>query len=191
MKLPVTFLCATLAAGAAFADPYSTAMRQAITAANSGAGSGEEVPPPATSAPPQNNPPPNPVLQATLQNIADLQNDFAVIAGATGTNSLTGLKPSMTTHLAAAAQGTKASQASVSKLADDLLAAIGGNEKLRAQLPKLAQFTHASFNGSQLTDDQKKMIFDGAQKILTGAGVSPDGAARVVEDLKSIAGETK
>lgn len=176
-------------AGAAQADPYSIAKRQAITAAN--AGSGQEAPPQATPPPPQNNPPPNPVLQATLQNIADLKNDFAVIAGATGTNALTAVKSSLMTHLAAAAQGAKASQASTSKLADDLSAAMAGNDKLRAQLPKLAQFAHASFNGSQITDAQQKMIFDGVQKILTGAGVPPDGAAGVVEDLKAIAIETK
>ena len=189
MKRLVALFCAVLAVNAALADPFSTALRQARNAANGG--SGGDTSPSESTPPSQNNPPPNPVLQATLQNIADLKDDFAVIAGATGTNSLTALKSSLVTHLAAAAQGAKASQASVSKLADDLSVAIAGNEKLRAQLPKLAQFAHASFNGSQLTDAQQKMIFDGAQKILTGAGVSPDGAAGVVEDLKAVAGETK
>jgi hypothetical protein len=35
------------------------------------------------------------------------------------------------------------------------------------------------------------MIFDGVRKILSGAGVSADGAAVVIDDLKTIAGETK
>ncbi len=176
-------------AGEALADPYSTAMRQARTAAN--AGSGQEIPTPAAPPPPQNNAPPNPALQATLQNVVDLRNDLTAIAGATGTNVLIAFKSSLTNHLAAAAQGAKASQASTSKLADDLSVAIAGNDKLRAQLPKLAQFAHASFNGSQLTDAQQKMIFDGVQKILTGAGASPEAAATVVDDFKAIAGETK
>ena len=189
MKLLVTLFCATLVAGAAFADPFSTALRQARTAANGG--SGGDAAPAETPPPPQNQPPPNPVLQATLQNIADLQNDFAVISSVSGTNAVAGVKSSLTVHLTAASQGAKAPQASVSKLTDDLLAAIAGNEKLRAQLPKLAQFTHASFNGSQLTDAQKKMIFDGVKKILTDAGTASDGAAGVVEDLKAIVTETR
>ena len=189
MKALVTLFCALLAAGAALADPYSTAIRQARTAAN--AGSGQETPPPATP-PPQNNAPPNPALQATLQNIADLRNDLTAISSSTGTNRLAALKSSLTNHLAAAAQGAKkASQESISKLADDLSAAIAGNEKLRAQLPKLAQFAHASFNGSQLTEAQQKMIFDGVQKILTGAGAPADGVAGVVDDFKTIVGETE
>ena len=189
MKLLVTFLCAMLVSSAAFADPFSTALRQARTAANGG--SGGDASPPATPPPPQNNPPSNPALQATLKNISDLQSDFSAITQTTGTNALTALKSSLASHFAAAAQGAKASQASGSKLADDLSTALAGNDKLRAQLPKLAQFTHASFNGSQLTDAQRKMILDGVQKILAGAGVPPDGAAGVVEDLKTIAGETK
>ena len=188
MKALVTLFCALFAAGAALADPYSTAIRQARTAAN--AGSGQETPPPATP-PPQNNAPPNPALQATLQNIVDLRNDLTAISSATGTNALTASKSSLTTHLAEAAQGAKASQESISKLADDLSAAIAGNEKLRAQLTKLAQYAHAIFNGSQLTEAQQKMIYEGVQKILTGAGVPLEGAAGVVDDFKAIAGETK
>jgi hypothetical protein len=191
MKWLLTFLCAAFMAGAAVADPFSSAIRQAHGAANSGAGGAGDASPPETPPPLQNNPPPNPALQATLQNIADLQNDFAVISSVNGTNALAGVKSSLAIHLAAAAQGAKASQASVSKLADDLSSAIAGNGKLRTQLQRLAQFTHASFNGSQLTDAQQKSISDGIQKILTDAGVPADGAAVVVEDLKTIARETK
>jgi hypothetical protein len=188
MKALVTVFCTLLAAGAAFADPYTSAIRQARTAASSG--SGQETPPPATPLP-QNHAPTNPALQATLQNIVDLRNDLTAISSATGTNRLVALKSSLSNHLAAAAQGAKASQESISKLADDLSTAIAGNEKLRAQLTKLAQYAHASFNGSQLTDAQRKMIFEGVQKTLTDAGVPPDGAAGVVDDFKAIVGETK
>lgn len=190
MKALVTLFCAWFAVGAALADPYSTALRQARTAANAGSGQ-VETPPPAPP-PPQNNAPPNPVLQATLRNISDLRNDLTAISGETGTNRLAALKSSLSNHLAAAAQGVKkASQESISKLADDLSAAIAGNGKLRPQLTKLAQYAHAIFNGSQLPETQQKMIYEEAQKILTGAGVPADGAAGVVDDFKVIVGETK
>ncbi len=188
MKAPAILFCAMLAAQAALADPYSAALRQARTAAN--AGSGQENPPP-TTPPPQNNAPPNPALQATLKNIVDLRNDLTAISTETGTNRLAALKSSLTNHLATAAQGAKASLESISKLADDLSAALAGNGKLRAQLTKLAQFAHAIFNGSQLTETQQKMIFEDVQKILTGAGVPPEGASGVVEDFKAIVTETK
>ena len=148
-------------------------------------------PPPA--APPQNNPnaPANPVLQATLQNIANLRNDFSAIGNAAAGTSLTVEKQTLTNDLAIAAQGVKPQPASISKLADDLMTAISGKEKLRAPQQKLAQFTHAIFNSAHLTTAQQQTFFTGVQKILTDGGASADEAANVVNDLKTIASETK
>jgi len=194
MKSLIALVCALLMANGVQADPYSSAIQQAKrvsaqeTAANQRL---MENPPP--GAPPQNNPnaPANPVLQATLQNIESLRNDFAAIGNAATNASLTVKKQTLTNNLAIAAQGAKPKSESISKLADDLTTAIAGKEKLRAPQPKLAQFVHAIFNGSQLTAAQQKMIFDGVQKILTDGGASPDEAANVVSDIKTIASETK
>ena len=194
MKSLIALVCALLMANGVQADPYSSAIQQAKrvsaqeTAANQRL---MENPPP--GAPPQNNPnaPANPVLQATLQNIESLRNDFAAIGNAATNASLTVQKQTLTNNLAIAAQGAKPKSESISKLADGLTTAIAGKEKLRAPQPKLAQFVHAIFNGSQLTAAQQKMIFDGVQKILTDGGASPDEAANVVSDIKTIASETK
>jgi len=131
------------------------------------------------------------VLQATLQNIASLRDDFAAIGIADASASLTVQKQSLTNDLAIAAQGAKAQPASISKLADDLTTAIAGKEKFRVPQPKLAQFVHAIFNSSHLTTAQQQMIFDGVQKILTDGGALPDDATNVVNDIKTIASETK
>ena len=192
MKTLIAFLASALLANSLWADPYSAAIKQAktVTTRVSNANRQLDTPPPSTP-PAQNTPPPNPALQATLQNIESLKNDFTAIITATNATTLAAEKQSLMNNLAAAAQGAKASQKSISKLADDLAAVIAGNEKLRAQLPKLAQFSHAVFNGAHLTDAQQQAIFDGVQKILTGAGVPAEGAGIVVEDFKAIATETK
>ena len=75
--------------------------------------------------------------------------------------------------------------------ADALATAFAGKEKLRAPQTKLAQYVHAVFNSSHLTTAQQQMIFDGVQKILNDGGASPDETANVVNDIKTIASETK
>jgi len=195
MKWLITSACALFMAGSLPAQNYSVAIRQARNAAaNETAASQKGLEDPAPPAqPPQNNPapPPDPALQATLQNIENLRNDFTAIGGAAPAASLAALKQSLTNDMAIAAQGAKPQAASISKLADDLATAIAGKEKLRAPQPKLAQFVHAIFNSSHLTTAQQQMIFDGVQKILTDGGASPDETASVVSDIKTIASETK
>lgn len=194
MKLFIALACALFMANSLLADPYSAAIQQAKrvsaqeTAANQRLG---ESPQPAP--PPQNNPnpPADAALQATLQNIANLRNDFSAMGNAAANASLTVQKQTLTNDLAIAAQGVKPQAASVSKLADDLMTAISGKEKLRAPQPKLAQFTHAIFNSAHLTTAQQQTFFTGVQKILTDGGASADEAANVVNDLKTIASETK
>ena len=194
MKPFIAFTCAVFVANTLLADPYSAAIRQAKDVSARETAANQKLldnPPPA--APPQNNPnqPPNPVLQATLQNIESLRSDFAAIGNAATGASLTVQKQSLTNDLAIAAQGAKPQPASVAKLADDLMTAIAGKEKLRTPQQKLAQYTHAIFNSSQLTAAQQQMIFDGVKKILTDGGASPEETTSVVNDIKTIASETK
>jgi hypothetical protein len=194
MKLFIMLAGALFVTGSILADPYSAAIQQAKKVSSQETEANRQLmnnSPPA--APPQNNPnpPANPALQATLQNIQDLRNDFAAIANAATNDSLTVQKQSLTNNLAIAAQGPKAQATSISRLADDLAAAIAGKEKLRAPQQTLAQYIHAIFNNSQLTPAQQKMIFDGVQKILVNGGASPEEAGNVVNDIKTIASETK
>ena len=194
MKPFIAFTCAVFVANTLLADPYSAAIRQAKDVSARETAANQKLldnPPPA--APPQNNPnqPPNPVLQATLQNIESLRSDFAAIGNTATGASLTVQKQSLTNDLVIAAQGAKPQPASVTKLADDLMTAIAGKEKLRTPQQKLAQYTHAIFNSSQLTAAQQQMIFDGVKKILTDGGASPEEATSVVNDIKTIASETK
>jgi hypothetical protein len=201
MKTSIALLCALFLANSVLADPYSAAMKQArnVSAKASKAANqtDETTPPPSPSSPPQqqpppqNIPPPNPALQATLQNIASLRDDFAALGRATDTNSAAVLKMSLLNNLAAAAHDTKPSQKSISKLGDDLTTAIAGKEKLRAPQPKLAQDVHAVFNSSHLTEAQQKMITDDLQKILTADGITPDDITNVINDVKMIVTETK
>lgn len=193
MKPFIALACALFMVGTVLADPYSAAIRQAQNASAKETAANQQLlenPPPAA---PQNNsnPPTDPVLQATLQNIGNLRNDFTAIGKGADATSLAAQKKSLTNDLAVAAQGAKPQSASVSKLADDLATAIAGNEKLRAPQPKLAQFIHAIFNSAHLTAAQQQMIFDGVKKILTDGGASPDEVANVVSDIKTIASETK
>jgi len=193
MKPFIALTCALFMAQGVLADPYTAAIRQARTVSAKETAANQQLmdnPPPA--APAQNNPPPpNPVLQATLQNIESLRNDFAAIGNAAANTSLAAQKQSLTNDLAIAAQSAKPQPASIAKLADDLATAIAGKEKLRAPQQKLAQFVHAIFNSSHLTAAQQTMIFDGVQKILTDGGASQDETANVVNDIKTIASQTK
>jgi hypothetical protein len=195
MKPFIALACALFVANSLLADPYSAAIRQAKNASAKETAANQQLfenPQPAAQ-PPQNNPnpPTDPVLQATLQNITNLRNDFSAIGNAASGSSLTVEKQTLTNDLAIAAQGVKPQLESISKLADDLATAIIGKEKLRAPQAKLAQFIHAIFNSAHLTPAQQQTFFTGVQKILTDGGASVDEAANVVNDLKTIASETK
>jgi hypothetical protein len=194
MKPFIALTCFLFMANSILADPYSAAIRQAKNvSAKETAANQRLMDNPQPAAPPQNNPnpAPDPALQATLLNIESLRTDFAAIGNADAASSLTVHKQSLTNDLAIAAQGAKPLPASISRLADDLITAIAGKEKLRAPQPKLAQYVHAIFNSAHLTAAQQQMIFSGVQKILTDGGASPDEATNVVNDIKTIASETK
>jgi hypothetical protein len=191
MKTLIVFFCALLVAKTAFADPYSMSMQQARNAvANENknqqtiGSSGQ----PAPSQPQPNNsnpnPQPNPALEATLQNITNLRADFENFA-----DGQTNRQP-LVNDLTAAAQGSKASPTDVSKLAEHL-ASIAANKNLQPQQQKLAQSVHAIFNSSHLSVVQQQMVCDGVQKILQNGGASSDDMTNVINDLKTIATETK
>jgi hypothetical protein len=194
MKTFIALSCALFVANGVLADPYSAAIRQAndvsgkVTRAEQG---NESQTAPSPGAPPQSNPQADPVLEATLRNIANLRADFAALGSLAGTNSAATQSQLLMNDLSTAAQGAKPSPASISKLADDLVATTAGKEKSEAAQQKLAQYMHAIFNSSHLSAAQQLMIFDDVQKILQNGGASPDDAANVVNDIKAIATETK
>jgi hypothetical protein len=194
MRPFLAFMFAMFMANSVFADPYSAAIQQARRVANQETEANRRLmnnSPPAT--PPQNSPnqPANPVLQATLQNIQNLQSDFATLARLTNAAAVTVEKQGLTNDLATAAQGAKPSSQSLSKLADDLVTVIVGNTKLRAQHLKLAQYLHAIANSSHLSEAQRQMIFSETQHILVAGGTAPDDVANVVNDIKAISSETR
>lgn len=201
MKTFIVFACVLVTAGAVLADPYSESKRQARRdsalndaeqqriqrEANGPAAAPARPAPAATPAAPV-----DPVLQATMKNVAGLQSDFAALNNSTGDKPDPSQKISLLNNLSQAAQGTKASSASVKKLADDLLTAVAGKKKMpAAQQTKLAREVHALFNSSHLSETQQKALLADVQKILTDGGASLDDAVNVVTDLKAVATETK
>jgi hypothetical protein len=184
MKTFIAFFSALLVAGSAPAQGvYNMAKQQAKNAVASENRNQQAID---SSGQPAPTPPndSNPALEATLQNIGNLRADFEnFAAGQTNTQPLIN-------DLTAAAQGTKASPPDISKLAEHL-AAVAGNKNLQAQHQKLAQSVHAIFNSSHLSAAQQQMICDSVQKILQGSGASSDDVTNVINDLKTIASETK
>ena len=196
MKAHIPVFCALLAASSALADPYMMARQQAVRTADQNNAEQARIQnataPGAAAAPtPAPAPPMDPALQATLQNIGDLQGNFATYINADGQPD-PAQKTSLLNNLSHAAQGTKASSASVKKLAADLTPALAQRKKLAAvQQKKLAVDVHALFNSSHLSAAQQKMMFDDVQKILAEAGAAQADIDGVVTDLKKIAEETK
>jgi hypothetical protein len=197
MKMTIAILCLLPVAGMVWADPYNIAIQQAkrVNDANnaeqnrlsqaeggSSAGTGNAQP---------GQPAANPMLQATLQNISSLQTDIKAINASADASAASDQKIALLNDLSTAAQGAKASAASVKILVKDLMTALVGSKVTAAQQTKLARYLHATFNSSHLSTTQLQAMYDDVQKILTGAGVSVDAATDVVTDLKTVAGETK
>ena len=195
MKTFTALFCLLFVANGVLADVYSSAIRQTKNVTANAGNTRTDNPPSPTQPPPappaQNNPPPDPVLEATLQNIASLRADFDAFGDRADTNSAAAQKPSLMSHLTAAASGAKPSAPSISKLAADLMTAMVGNEKLRPQHQKLAQDVHAVFNSSHLSPAQQEKIFADVQTLFQNGGVPSDEATNIVNDIKTIAIETK
>ena len=191
MKPLFLILCALLAGGVALGDPYVIAKGQAKRDVNqSNAQQGIAPAQPNQPAPPQAAPV-DPVLAATLQNIASLRADFAALNNATGAKADSTQKVSLLNNLSAAAQGSKPASASVQKLAGHLTSAVLGKKILPAQQTKFARDIHAIFNSSHLSAAQQQTILDDVKKILEGGGASSEDMASVMADLQQIASETK
>jgi len=194
MKAFTALACTLCVANSVLADSYSEAIRQAkdVSAKVTRADQGNQTPTaPPPAVPPQTSPQPDPALEATLRNIAGLHADFAALASLAGTNSTATQRQLLMNDLATAAQGAKPAPASISRLADDLVTATAGKVKPDASQQKLAQDVHAIFNSSHLSPAQQQMIFDAVQKLLQSGGASPDDATNVVNDIKTIATETR
>ncbi|HEV2693886.1 MAG TPA: hypothetical protein VG347_13415, partial [Verrucomicrobiae bacterium] len=119
MKTSIPVFCALLVAGSAFADPYTIARQQANRVADQN--NAEQARIQKAAADPAT--PMDPALQATLQNIGDLQGNFATYINAEAVPDAA-QKTSLLNNLTQAAQGTKASADSVKKLAADLTPAL-------------------------------------------------------------------
>lgn len=193
MKPLIVFASVLFVTGNILADPYSEAIRQAKDVSGRVTEQNRQLMNNPLTTPTQDNSSQtnNPVLQATLQNIEHLRKDFVTLAGLTNSAAITVERQGLAADLTAAAQGIKPPAESISKLANDLASVIVGNDKLRPQHPRLAQYVHASFNGSQLTVAQQQMIFTEIQKMLVDGGTAPDDATNVVNDIKTIVGQTK
>ena len=133
--------------------------------------------------------PGDPIREATLKNIADLQADFTALNNFTGEKIDATEKAALLNDLSAAALGKKPASASVQKLAAHLISATSGKKNPASQ--KLARNLHALFNGSHLTAAQSTTLLDDVKKNLTTAGASAEDAGNVFEDLKGIVEETK
>jgi hypothetical protein len=198
MKTILACACVVMTAGSLLAQNYYMATQQARrdSAQNDAeqqriskeAGSSPGSPGTAAAAPA----PMDPALQATLKNVSSLQTDFATAINSTSDTPDPGQKVSLLNDLSQAAQGTKASSASVKKVADDLLKDLSGKKKLTAaQQTKLAREVHALFNSSHLTATQQQTVLTDIQNTLTDGGASLDDAVNTVTDLKEVIAETK
>src|ERR1017187_1422953 len=159
MKISIAFVCVLFTAGSVLAQNYYRAEQQARRASAQKDAEQQRIQkaasepagtPSARAAAAAPVVPVDPALQATMNNVAGLQSDFATLSNVTGDKPDPSQKISLLNNLSQAAQGTKASSASVKKLADDLLAAVAGKKKLAAaQQTKLAREVHALFNRSE------------------------------------------
>jgi hypothetical protein len=186
MKTPFVIFCLLAVTASVFADPYVIAKQRARQTAEQNNNEQRKIQQAAADASPA-----DPALQATLQNIGDLQVNFATFINSDSQPD-GAQKASLLNNLTQAAQGTKAATADVKKLAADLTPVLAGRKKITgAQQKKLAVVVHAFFNSSHLSATQQKTMLDDIQKILTDAGVGADDASGIITDLKKIADDTK
>jgi len=186
MKAPLAFFCALLVSGSAVAQNYYMATQQAHRVVDQN--NAEQARIQNAAAEPA---PADPALQATLQNISDLQANFAAYINTDGQVD-SAVKTSLLNNLSQAAKGNKPAAASVKQLAADLSPALVQRKKLTlVQQRKLAVDFHALFNSSHLTAAQQDALSTDVKTILADAGVAPDDVVNVVNDLKKIVDQTK
>ena len=192
MKTLLVALCSLVTVSVALADPYVIAKQRAKnTSAKNDQEQAEILRQAQANPDAAHQTPTDPVLAATLKNVTDLQTDLASFNNCTGEKPEATQKVSLLNHLSTAAQGKKASSASVQKLANHLITATLGKKKMTAMQTKLARDIHALFNGAHLNATQQQTLLDDVKKIHTQAGATAEDTAAVVDDLKAIADETK
>ena len=130
-------------------------------------------------------PKPDPVLALTVQTISSLQADLATI------QSDPLRKQPLINDLETAPHGSHPTKNSIAQLTSDLASVLGGKRFSEEQLKSLAQNIYAICNSSHLTASRQQAVCEEARKILQGGGASTEEASRVVEDLKTIAAQTK
>jgi len=185
MKIIVLLLCGLFIAGQIQAQNMSIARDQAKRAAGSGGGTA-----PGAGAAPQ-QPAVDPAVAAAMQNIASLQANVTAIRTAADTNAAAEQRTSLLNNLSAAAQGKKASSASLKKLTGDLVEGLAGKRKVAGADQKLAQALRAFSNASRLTEKQQDSLLQGVKKSLAEAGVASENVDKILEDLKTLASETR
>jgi len=182
-------LCAVCLESSAQVGIYNASINQAHRAVNATEAASNQNPdgePPARGGAPAQAPKPmDPVLAATLQNVASLAADLGKL------DPNTPPAAAITNDLISAANGNKASAATIAKLVGDLQAAVGGKAAMRPSLKKLAQYLHALSNGAHLTPAQFQMISDNVEQILENGGASYESTTGVLNDIKLLARETK
>jgi hypothetical protein len=133
--------------------------------------------------------PADPVREATLKNITNLQADFTAFNKSTGPPVDAAQKAALLNDLSAAALGKKPASASVQKLAGHLITATSGKKNAAPQI--LARNVHALFNSRHLAAAQQTALLEEVKKNLTAAGASASEVGDVLDDLKVIIEETK
>jgi hypothetical protein len=125
------------------------------------------------------------------QNVAKLRADLTAINAAPDATAAAEQRISLLNNLSAAAQGTKASPATVRKLVGDLITALPGRKKISTDdTQKFARALRALFNGKNLSAAQQETQLNDVKKILTDAGVSAEDVSKIEADLKTVAAET-
>jgi hypothetical protein len=182
-------LCAFGIKSSAQVGIYNASINQAHRAVNATEAASNQNPdgePPSQGGAQGQAPKPmDPVLAATMQNIASLAADLGKL------DPNTPPPASMTNDLVSAANGNKPSAATIGKLIVDLQASVGGKASMRPSLRKLAQYLHALSNGAHLTPAQFQMISDNVEQILDNGGASYESTTGVLNDIKLLARETK
>lgn len=135
--------------------------------------------------------PADPALVAMQQNVAKLRANLTAINAAPDATAAAEQRISLLNNLSAAAQGTKASSATVRKFAGDLINALPGRKKLSADdSQKFARAIRALFNSKNLSAAQQEAQLNDAKKILTAAGIPAEDVSKIEADLKTVAAET-
>jgi hypothetical protein len=193
MKTACLLLAGLMFAATAHAQNMYRAVQQAHRAADqttARSGGGQPPAPNTPSVPPA--PPVDPAVTAALQNIAGIRASLTAINAAADAGAASEHRIALLNQLSSAAQGQKASSATVRKFAGDLIQSLAGKKKLSAEnSEKLARNLRALFNAKHLGGNQQETLVAEVKKILTDAGAADADVTKIADDLNTIATETR